>query len=168
MSETDEQRKYRLARGKRIRSYGITLQEHDRLMAEQNNCCWICKGNNDQMALCIDHDHKTGEVRGLLCNVCNRAIGLLRDDPDLIKRAAEYLINGVPDYLQGKLIMRHGVKTRVPLDYVQPDIIVSIETDWYEVMQEQHKATYGHRLEDCNGRRKYNRRGILMDIIHEL
>ena len=166
MSETDEQRKYRLARGKRIRSYGITLEEHDRLMQEQDNCCWICKGNNDQMALCIDHDHKTNEVRGLLCNVCNRAIGLLRDDPDLIKRAAEYLINGVPEYLRGKLVMRYGQKIRVPLDYVQPEICVSIADDWEEVMQEQHRTDHGHRLEDCDGRRKYNRRGVLMDIIH--
>lgn len=91
MSETDEQRKYRLARGKRIRSYGISVQDYESMLEEQGGTCWICKGTNDLMALCIDHDHKTNLVRGLLCNLCNRSLGLMNDDVNRLRRAILYL-----------------------------------------------------------------------------
>lgn len=70
--------------------YGLTLEEFRDLRARP---CAICgktdfSGRNDR---CIDHDHATGRVRDLLCRNCNSAIGLLGDDPDLIRRAAEYL-----------------------------------------------------------------------------
>jgi hypothetical protein len=110
-------KKYQIARGKRIRRYGITVAEYDRLFADQNGVCAICGNTNDDIALCIDHDHKTNEVRGLLCNLCNRAIGLMKDDYKLLIKAAVYVRKGVPWYLKGKIVSkyRYGVndKTRV-------------------------------------------------------
>ena len=91
MSETDEQKKYRLARGKRIRSYGISVEDYESMHEEQGGTCWICRGTNDEMALCIDHDHETNLVRGLLCNLCNRSLGLMNDDVDRLRRAVLYL-----------------------------------------------------------------------------
>jgi len=95
--------KYDIARGKRIRLYGITVTEYERLFNEQNGVCAICHKDNGLIALCIDHDHNTNEVRGLLCNLCNRGIGLFNDSPDLLNKAKEYVIRGVPNYLKGKL-----------------------------------------------------------------
>jgi hypothetical protein len=54
-------------------------------------CCMICSKTQD---LCIDHDHKTGEVRGILCGKCNRAIGLFSDESNLLVKAIEYLKDG--------------------------------------------------------------------------
>ena len=64
--------------------YGLTLEERDALL---RNPCAICGGT----ATDIDHDHETGAVRGALCGSCNSGIGHLRDDPELVTRAAEYL-----------------------------------------------------------------------------
>ena len=86
---------YKVARGKRIRSYGITEAMFDQMMINQDGKCYICKSDNGAIALCIDHDHLTGKVRGLLCNKCNRGLGLFSDDVVLLKRAMNYLLEGV-------------------------------------------------------------------------
>ncbi len=159
-------------RGKRIRAYGITIQEHNRLRDEQGNVCAICGGVNKDQALCIDHDHATGEVRGLLCHACNRAIGLLKDDPELMVRAAEYIRKGVPDYIKGKLITQHGKKVRVALDYEVPEVVYEeyteerMKAEFTEMFSEEHKREFGHRLEDCKGAKVYNRAGVFMRIQH--
>lgn len=70
--------------------YGITLQKFNEMLKHQNECCLICN-KNDEKALCVDHCHKTGKVRGLLCNKCNKALGLFNDNIELIKVAASYL-----------------------------------------------------------------------------
>lgn len=73
--------------------YGIDVPDYERMLAEQNNGCYICgKQPEDKKALDIDHDHKTGKVRGLLCSNHNRALGLLNDDPDLLLKSVEYLV----------------------------------------------------------------------------
>lgn len=72
--------KYRQSdKGKRVRlkaslkfQYNFTLEEYDKLIEEQNGLCGICGGiNSNGRRLYVDHDHKTGKVRGLLCNTCN-------------------------------------------------------------------------------------------------
>lgn len=68
--------------------YGITEAEFDTLLAQQGGGCAIC---GRQTTLCVDHDHDTGEVRGILCRECNRALGLFGDDSDTLERAAKYL-----------------------------------------------------------------------------
>jgi hypothetical protein len=75
-------------------TYGISLQEYNELAQEQNNCCAICgihAKHTHNSKLVVDHDHDTGEVRGLLCSKCNKGIGLLQDNSDFCNSAAEYL-----------------------------------------------------------------------------
>lgn len=69
------------------RRYKLTEEQLDELLAQDT--CAIC-GSTEK--LCIDHDHRTGEVRSRLCFSCNLAIGHLKDDPVLALRAAEYLL----------------------------------------------------------------------------
>jgi hypothetical protein len=58
--------------------YGMTIEEYDVLLKEQNNKCYICeKENKSKKRLAIDHCHKTGRIRGLLCLQCNTALGKL-------------------------------------------------------------------------------------------
>jgi len=68
----------------RLRRYGLTLEQFDAL----GNECKICHGTEN---LHIDHDHKTNKVRSLLCQNCNRGLGLFKDSPELLRRAADYL-----------------------------------------------------------------------------
>jgi hypothetical protein len=70
--------------------YGIPLAEYERLRARQHNACAIC-GRAPDGALRVDHDHRTGRVRGLLCNKCNIGLGLLGDDRESLTRAIAYL-----------------------------------------------------------------------------
>lgn len=73
--------------------YGISLEDYNKLFAEQNGCCKICKTHQNEFKkkLHVDHNHKTGEVRGLLCHNCNLAIGRLKEDPAIVKSVLEYL-----------------------------------------------------------------------------
>lgn len=74
--------------------YGITLEEHLSMIEAQDNRCAICDAVGDESApLHVDHDHETAKVRGLLCGPCNRGIGLFKDDPEVLERAARYLRN---------------------------------------------------------------------------
>ena len=75
------------------RKYGITLADYNQMFSDQGGACAICNTHQcaTGRALAVDHDHQTGKVRGLLCQACNTAIGKLKDDPELIKKAAEYV-----------------------------------------------------------------------------
>ncbi|MGC0333074.1 hypothetical protein RKD23_006064 [Streptomyces sp. SAI-170] len=68
--------------------YGLTKGERDEMVASQGGVCCICLS---APAVHVDHCHKTGRVRGVLCFNCNSAIGKLGDDPDAVRRAAAYL-----------------------------------------------------------------------------
>ncbi|MFC8349364.1 endonuclease VII domain-containing protein [Streptomyces sp. NPDC057280] len=70
------------------RQYGMTVAERDAMVASQMGLCVICL---KAPAVHVDHCHKTGRVRGVLCFNCNSAIGKLGDDPDAVRRAAAYL-----------------------------------------------------------------------------
>jgi hypothetical protein len=71
--------------------FGITLEEYDELLDKQHGLCAICKGTCKRGRLGVDHDHRTGKVRGLLCRKCNILLGLMDDDPQLMKNMEEYL-----------------------------------------------------------------------------
>jgi hypothetical protein len=76
--------------------YGITSDEYDQLLVDQGGVCAVCglpETSNFKSRLSVDHNHETGRVRGLLCNTCNRALGLLRDNPEVLRNAASYLEN---------------------------------------------------------------------------
>lgn len=75
------------------RKYGITLLQYNTMLSKQKGNCAICNNpcpSNKRLA--VDHSHKTGIVRGLLCIHCNQALGHFKDDPALIKKAIDYLI----------------------------------------------------------------------------
>lgn len=76
------------------RRYGITPEDYERMAKEQNNCCAICSQPVENLTkrdkLCIDHDHKTGKVRGLLCGGCNAHLAVL-ENIDFIIKAQSYL-----------------------------------------------------------------------------
>jgi hypothetical protein len=74
----------------RLAAYGLSKEDYDRMLAQQHGACAICK-QRSQATLCIDHDHSTGEVRGLLCRKCNMGLGLYDDDPCRLRAAAAYL-----------------------------------------------------------------------------
>lgn len=61
------------------------------MLEAQGGVCAICRRPSDPAPLHVDHDHRTGAIRGLLCSPCNTAIGLLGDDPDRMMAAAAYL-----------------------------------------------------------------------------
>jgi Recombination endonuclease VII len=76
------------------RKFGITIARYDEMLESQGGTCAIChssdKGRKDRY-FCVDHDHSTGLVRGLLCHPCNSGIGLLQDNAQLLRKAADYL-----------------------------------------------------------------------------
>lgn len=72
--------------------YGMTLDDYDELVRRQGNRCLICgQTPPDGQLLHVDHDHETGAIRGLLCNTCNRALGMFGDDLDRVRAAVAYL-----------------------------------------------------------------------------
>ena len=70
--------------------YGITLDDYDRLFSRQKGVCAICD-NAVEGGLCVDHCHKTGRVRGLLCDRCNRLLGSAGDNVSILRSAIRYL-----------------------------------------------------------------------------
>jgi hypothetical protein len=71
---------------------GVATREYLRLSKLQNNLCAVC-GEPEPYGrkLALDHCHTTGKIRGLLCTECNQGIGKLKDRPDILRQAAEYL-----------------------------------------------------------------------------
>jgi hypothetical protein len=88
-----------------LRKYGISIEQLEALLRRQQDRCAICRRPWQECVLakrsryelrflhhlCVDHDHATGAVRGLLCNACNTAIGLLEEDRGRFLAAADYL-----------------------------------------------------------------------------
>lgn len=68
--------------------YGINILEFNEMRKSQNDKCAIC---NLEVKLLVDHDHKSGKIRGLLCSKCNCGIGYFKDDAKLLESAKEYL-----------------------------------------------------------------------------
>lgn len=78
--------------------YNLSLEDFERMLQSQNNVCAICKmPNSNGKRLSVDHDHSTGQIRGLLCAQCNFAIGHMKDDPNRLRAAAVYLESHIPD-----------------------------------------------------------------------
>lgn len=72
----------------RVRAYGLTIDDYAQLMRKQGGQCGICAKSR---RLGVDHCHKSGRVRGLLCNDCNFFLGLAEDDPHRLQAAIAYL-----------------------------------------------------------------------------
>jgi len=76
---------------KRCARRGITPEQLIDRYERQEECCAICKIEIELIDSAIDHNHETGEFRGILCKQCNRALGMFRDNPEILKSAVEYL-----------------------------------------------------------------------------
>lgn len=83
---------------KLMKDYGMSLDAYWQMVTDQHGLCAICtrgetasRPSGIQLSLSVDHDHATGEVRGLLCQACNSALGLFRDSCDNLRAATEYL-----------------------------------------------------------------------------
>jgi len=71
--------------------YGIGLKKVKEMKKKQKGRCLICLTSFRKKTPQVDHDHKTGKIRGLLCGKCNRALGLLGDNPTILRTAYEYI-----------------------------------------------------------------------------
>jgi hypothetical protein len=77
-----------------LRQYGLTIHQFNDLLSIQGYCCAICKGSTaapQGRDWAVDHDHKTGKVRGLLCQWCNVALGAAKDNPVTLRMMANYI-----------------------------------------------------------------------------
>jgi 5-methylcytosine-specific restriction endonuclease McrA len=97
----ERNREYRRANPDRIReghlkrTFGITLEDFEAMLAAQGGGCAICgRPAPEGTSLHVDHDHETGVVRGLLCFTCNGALGMLTENEDHLLRAADYVSSG--------------------------------------------------------------------------
>lgn len=72
-------------------NFGLTRDDYDNLSKSQDEKCAICGEKELFRRLSVDHDHKTGKVRGLLCFDCNTALGKFKDDVEMLKKAISYL-----------------------------------------------------------------------------
>jgi hypothetical protein len=74
------------------RMFGLSAEEYDRMLEDQNGVCAICYMKCETgFNLAVDHNHDTGKIRGLLCKNCNTALGLLKENPENMLKAIEYL-----------------------------------------------------------------------------
>jgi hypothetical protein len=124
------------------RTYGITLEFYRELLAYQGGKCFICHRKPGRIPLAVDHNHMTGEVRGLVCvrsakdpvsgrdfPACNRIIGMARDNPAFFRRGA--------DYLENPPARRLKERQEAELISAQREIISSIEeADWNRPVEE--------------------------------
>jgi len=84
-----------------LSQYGITLKQYEAIEKNQNHCCAICESKDSKIprkhrktkidVFCVDHDHDTGEIRGLLCFNCNTGLGQFKDSADVLGNALCYL-----------------------------------------------------------------------------
>lgn len=85
-------------RSKLKTKYGITPEQYDEMLKAQDGCCAICRSPTPGIrgqSFCVDHDHTTGRIRGLLCGKCNRALGFFGDSINILTEAIQYLKNEV-------------------------------------------------------------------------
>ena len=93
-----------------LKTYGITQEQFDAMFKAQGGRCAICRGKRPYL-LPVDHDHKTGFTRGLLCKLCNgRLLPSSRDNPQVLTNAAAYLLNPPAFKVIGKIVVPERVK----------------------------------------------------------
>jgi Recombination endonuclease VII len=90
-----------------LKKFGITAEQKDQMIREQGNKCPICKIDFEvSRNIHVDHDHKTGKIRAILCSTCNQLLGLAHDNPNILILAAAYLTNrkkGLPLFLLDRI-----------------------------------------------------------------
>lgn len=111
---SNEMESKRRAKDRRLRArYGITLEQFEAILESQGGVCAVCKQGDK--VFCVDHNHKTLKIRGIICLNCNlRVIGGARDRDELLVNAAEYVLNNPADLVfpQGFYLLKNPPKTR--------------------------------------------------------
>ena len=81
-----------------LQRYGLSEDDYEAMYELQEGLCGVCgepeiqrREDGSEQLLSVDHDHRSGRIRGLLCSRCNTGVGLFRDNPALLRAAAEYL-----------------------------------------------------------------------------
>lgn len=95
MPYKSKEKRYELAAYRRLRTrYGLSKEQYSNFLVIQNYVCAICQNPevpSYKKRLSVDHDHNTGQVRGLLCHACNTALGKFKDSLELLESAVQYL-----------------------------------------------------------------------------
>ncbi len=95
---------------RRLREFGISLSQYNKLFESQEGKCKICGISSKDLSytLCVDHNHKTNQIRGLLCKACNLGIGYFRENSNSLEQAIIYLIehNGYINDACGKVLQQ--------------------------------------------------------------
>ena len=92
---SDPERKFQYRKRYIEREFGIKYEQYDKMLEAQEGVCTICgkpETKPNAKYLAVDHNHETGVIRGLLCNNCNRALGLLGDNVETLQNAINYLL----------------------------------------------------------------------------
>ena len=84
-----KRRKHKRDKGRA--ALGLPKGYYAEMLEAQGGVCWICEKPPRARQLAVDHDHDTGEIRGLLCTNCNLALGNFKDSPERLRKAIEYL-----------------------------------------------------------------------------
>lgn len=101
-----------------LRAYGITEAQYNQILKKQKGSCYVCERTPEELGknLCVDHNHKTGEIRGLLCLYCNHRLVGRHTDPDLLQKVVDYLRQGtgfiVPKKKPKRKKRAHATKRR--------------------------------------------------------
>lgn len=75
-------------------NHGLSIEQYNTMFQQQKGCCKTCSVHMSELPkgwLCVDHDHKTGRIRGLLCDNCNLALGKVQDNVQILKNMIKYL-----------------------------------------------------------------------------
>ena len=80
---------------RRLRWTGLTIDEYDKMLENQQGKCAICGGGREKQkySFSVDHCHATGKIRGILCSNCNAGLGFFKDNPQSLTNALTYLIS---------------------------------------------------------------------------
>lgn len=99
------------------KNYGISIQDYDEMLEAQQGRCAICRKHPKKRRLGVDHNHRTGRIRGLLCMRCNLGLGKLNDNHETLTAAEIYLSQEAP-------------KTGLKIDFGLPDglVVLGMET----------------------------------------
>lgn len=111
--QTPEEKKRRAKNSRLMSRYGITIEMFEAILESQGNVCPVCKESDK--VFCVDHNHKTLKIRGIVCLNCNlRVIGGARDQDWKLVNAAEYVTNHPADkaFPDGLYLLKNPPKTR--------------------------------------------------------
>lgn len=113
MAQTPEEKKRRAKNSRLMARYGITIEMFEAILESQGGICPVCEESDK--VFCVDHNHKTLKIRGIVCVNCNlRVIGGARDQDWKLVNAAEYVTNHPADkaFPDGLYLLKNPPKTR--------------------------------------------------------